>query len=186
MIYPIITYGDPMLRKKAKAVEKGTMLKELVQNMLDTMQLARGIGLAAPQIGKSMRLFVVDLSQNALVESAEESKKVMVNPVLTIDETAVLSRYEEGCLSIPNILVEVPRREKVTVRYFDTQWQLHEETWTGFPARVIQHEYDHLEGRLHIDYASSLRKRLLQGRLKAISQGKVDVAYKMHFPAGKK
>ncbi len=183
MIYPIVAYGDPILRKKAEAIEQGTALKELVQHMFATMQLASGIGLAAPQIGKNIRLFVVDLSQNTLVKDVQEHKKVMINPVLKIDEKVAPNMSEEGCLSIPNVLVEVPRQEKVTVRYFDPQWQLHEEMWTGFPARVIQHEYDHLEGKLHIDYATPLRRRLLQGKLNAISQGKVEVSYKMRFPA---
>jgi len=182
MIYPIIAYGDPVLREKAEAIEQGTALKELVQSMLATMQLARGIGLAAPQIGKNIQLFVIDLSQNALVKGSKEHQKVMINPVLEVDEKVIPNKSEEGCLSIPNVFVEVPRREKVTVRYFDPQWQLHEETWTGFPARVIQHEYDHLEGKLHIDYATSLRKRLLQSKLNAISKGKVEVSYKMRFP----
>ncbi len=183
MTYPIVAYGDPVLRKKAITIEKGTALQGLVRDMLTTMTLARGVGLAAPQIGKNIRLFVVDLSQDFETKcNGETGKKVLINPVLKIDETVAPSIYEEGCLSIPNILVEVPRKEKITIRYFDIKWQPHEEEWTGFPARIMQHEYDHLEGKLHIDYASSLRKKLLRGKLKAISQGKVDVPYKMRFP----
>jgi peptide deformylase len=182
MTYPIVAYGDPILRKKAIAIEKGTALQELVHDMLTTMTLARGVGLAAPQIGRSIRLFVVDLTQDLGSKANSEAyKKVLINPVLKIDETVAPSIYEEGCLSIPNILVEVPRREKITICYFDVKWQLHEEEWTGHPARIIQHEYDHLEGKLHIDYVSSLRKKLLKGKLRAISQGKVDVPYKMRF-----
>ncbi len=183
MIYPIVAYGDPVLRKKAITIEKGTALQGLVNDMLTTMDLAHGVGLAAPQIGKNIRLFVVDLAQYLATEgSSKAGKKVLINPVLKIDETVAPSIYEEGCLSIPNILVEVPRKEKITICYFDVKWQLHEEEWTGFPARILQHEYDHLEGKLHIDYASSLRKSLLKSKLKAISQGKVDVPYAMHFP----
>ncbi len=183
MTYPIVAYGDAILRKKAQPIEKGTALQEVVDGMLATMNLANGVGLAAPQIGKSIRLFVVDLTQCFEKKEAREGAciKVLINPVITIDETATPSIHEEGCLSIPNILVEVPRREKITICYFDAQWQLHEEEWVGFPARIMQHEYDHLEGILHIDYASSLRKRLLKSKLAAIRQGKVDVPYKMRF-----
>jgi peptide deformylase len=183
MIYPIVAYGDPGLRKKAIAIEKGTALQALVNDMLTTMDLAHGVGLAAPQIGKNIRLFVVDLTQYFGTEGSSEAyQKVFINPVLKIEETVVPSIYEEGCLSIPNILVEVPRKEKITICYFDVKWQLHEEEWTGHPARIIQHEYDHLEGKLHIDYASYLRKNLLKSKLSAISQGKIDVPYKMRFP----
>jgi len=183
MIYPIVAYGDPVLRKKAVAIEKGTVLQELMKNMLATMHHAQGVGLAAPQIGKNIRLFVVKLGQDPQTKSTEYNQKVMINPVLKIDGNVAPSMYEEGCLSIPNVLIEVPRREKITVSYFDIQWQPHEEEWTGLSARIIQHEYDHLEGKLHIDYASPLRRRLLQSRLRAISQGKVDVPYKMRFSA---
>jgi peptide deformylase len=187
MIYPIVAYGDPVLRQKARAIEEGTELQGLVHNMLATMDLAHGVGLAAPQIGKNIRLFVVNLTQYFGKQGDREAgKKVLINPVLEIDATVAPSIYEEGCLSIPNILVEVPRREKITICYFDIKWQLHEEEWTGLPARIIQHEYDHLEGKLHIDYASSLRKKLLNSKLKAISQGKVDVSYAMHFPRKKR
>ena len=181
MIYPIVAYGDPVLRKKAVAIEKGTMLQGLAQDMFNTMQLAHGVGLAAPQIGENIRLFVVDLTQDLQTKGINAGKKVLINPIVKVDETIAPSIYEEGCLSIPNVLVEVARREKITICYFDVQWQLHEEEWTGFPARIIQHEHDHLEGKLHIDYASSLRKRLLKSKLAAISQGKVDVSYKMRF-----
>ena len=185
MIYPIVAYGDPILRKKAMPIEKGTALQEVVNNMLATMDLAHGVGLAAPQIGKSLRLFVVDLTQcfEKQGKREEERRRVLINPIIKIDETVTTSIYEEGCLSMPNILVEVPRKEKIAICYFDVQWQLHEEEWSGFPARIMQHEYDHLEGKLHIDYASSLRKRLLKRKLAAIRQGKVDVPYKMRFPS---
>jgi peptide deformylase len=183
MIYPIVAYGDPILRKKTMPIEKGTALQEVVNNMLATMGLAHGVGLAAPQIGKSLRLFVVDLTHcfEKQGKREEERRKVLINPIIKIDETVTASIYEEGCLSMPNILVEVPRKEKITICYFDVQWQLHEEEWSGFPARIMQHEYDHLEGKLHIDYASSLRKRLLKRKLAAIRQGKIDVPYRMRF-----
>lgn len=187
MIYPIVAYGDPVLRRKTRAIEKGAVLQTLVEDMFTTMDLACGVGLAAPQIGKSIRLFVVDLTQHVDKKGdGRECRKVLINPVITVDEAIAPNVYEEGCLSLPNILVGVPRQERITICYFDVQWQLHEEEWTGFPARVMQHEYDHLEGRLHIDYASPLRKKLLKGKLKAISQGKVDVSYKMRFPVSPK
>ena len=152
MIYPIVAYGDPVLRKKAVAVKEGTALQTLVDDMFATMHLARGVGLAAPQIGKSMRLFVVDLTQDPQAKNSKAGKKALINPVLKMDESVAPSTCEEGCLSIPNVLVEVPRREKITIRYFDCQWQLHEEEWTGMPARIIQHEYDHLDGVVYIDH----------------------------------
>lgn len=186
MIYPIIAYGDPVLRKKAKAIETGTDLKQLAEDMLATMDLAEGVGLAAPQIGKSIRLFVVDLNYCLKEENNDRAhRKVVINPVLTIDETALPNTYQEGCLSIPNIRVEVPRKESITISYFDINWQLHQEQWTGFPARVMQHEYDHLEGKLHIDYASPLKKKLFRSKLHAISRGEIEVAYKMLFPIKK-
>jgi peptide deformylase len=183
MIYPIVAYGDPILRKKTMAVKEGTALQEVVDNMLATMNLAHGVGLAAPQIGKSIRLFVVDLAQCFEKEGAREGehRKVLINPTIKTEETVASSIDEEGCLSMPNILVEVPRKEKITICYFDVQWKFHEEEWSGFPARIMQHEYDHLEGKLHIDYASPLRKRLLRNKLEAIRQGKINGPYKMRF-----
>src|SRR5690348_15968740 len=128
MIYPIIAYGDPVLRKKAKAIENGTDVKQLAEDTLATMDLAAGIGLAAPQIGKSIRLFVVDLNYCLKEENNNQAhRKVLVNPILTVDETALPNTYQEGCLSIPNILVAVPRKEIITISYFDVNWQLQQE-----------------------------------------------------------
>lgn len=183
MIYPITAYGDPILRKKALPVKKGTALQDFVQAMFATMYAANGIGLAAPQIGKSIRLFVVDLTPYREAKTSPKFwKKALINPEIHIDTTIEPSTHEEGCLSIPHISVTIPRQEKITVSYFDTQWTWHQEEFTGFPARVIQHEYDHLEGKLHIDYAPPLKKRLLKSKLHAISQGKVTVPYPMNFP----
>lgn len=182
MIYPIVAYGDPVLRKQAVAIEKGTDVKELAEDMLATMDRAQGVGLAAPQIGKSIRLFVVDFSRHLGEEDSNKTgRKVLLNPVLTVDETVAPSTYEEGCLSLPDILVEVPRQEKIVIRYFDVEWQLQEEAWTGFPARVMLHEYDHLEGKLHIDYASPLRRKLLKSRLAKISKGNMATSYTMRY-----
>ena len=184
MIYPIIAYGDPILRAKSTVIPREKALGELVQAMFATMELAQGIGLAAPQIGHSIRLFVVDCTPYSQTgKHGNLRKHVFINPILHIDTTMAPDIREEGCLSVPDVLVAVPRREKIRISYFDLQWQFKEEEWVGFPARVIQHEYDHLEGKLHIDYASSLRKRLLKSKLTAISQGKVAVPYKMQFPS---
>ncbi|MEM9417171.1 MAG: peptide deformylase [Bacteroidota bacterium] len=183
MIYPIVAYGDPILRKKAVAIEEGADVQTLADDMLATMDQAQGVGLAAPQIGQSIRLFVVDFSQYLQEQgSTVEGRKVLINPELRIDEAVPAETFEEGCLSMPGVRVEVPRHEKITIRYFDTAWQRHEEEWTGFPARVMMHEYDHLEGKLHIDYAAPLRKNLLKSKLKQIRHGKVEVPYKMKFP----
>lgn len=185
MIYAIFSYGQPVLRQKAAAIEQGTDVRQLAEGMLATMEQAQGVGLAAPQVGHSVRMFVINLSRykdEGGGYNAADSK-VFINPTLTIDTAVAPNFRQEGCLSFPNILVDVLRYEKVMVRYFDVNWQLQEEVWTGFSARVIQHEYDHLEGKLHIDYASPLRKRLLKSKLKAISDGKVEADYKMRFPS---
>ena len=174
MIYPIVAYGHPILRQKASEIEHGTDVRSLAQNMLATMEHAKGVGLAAPQIGQSIQLFVANMGDPT-------DKHVLINPVLTVDTTVPANTVKEGCLSIPNIMVNVPRHEKITIRYFDADWQLQEASWTGFPARVLQHEYDHLLGKLHIDYASTLRKRLLKSKLAAIRHGNVAAEYKMTF-----
>jgi peptide deformylase len=141
------------------------------------MYAANGVGLAAPQIGKAIRLFVVDAG--AMEEEAlQDFKKVFVNPEI-IDLSGEPWVFEEGCLSIPNIREEVSREDKVRIKYFDEHWQLHEEEFEGIAARIILHEYDHIEGKLFIDYLSPLKKRLLQGKLNDISKGKVDTEYRI-------
>ena len=184
MTYPIFAYGNPVLRKKAIAIEKGTDVKALTKDMLATMDRVRGVGLASPQIGKSIRMFTVNFNPCFKKKDSDpEGKKVLINPVLKIDKSIGSNSAEEGCLSIPDILIEVPRYDRVVISYFDARWQLHEDEWTGLPARVIQHEYDHLEGKLHIDYASPLRKRMIQSKLAKISKGQIDVSYEMRFPS---
>jgi peptide deformylase len=178
MIYPIVVYGDPVLRKRARNIEKDEIdLKVLSADMFETMYAANGVGLAAPQIGKAIRLFVVDAG--AMEEEAlQDFKKVFVNPEI-IDLSGEPWVFEEGCLSIPNIREEVSREDKVRIKYFDEHWQLHEEEFEGIAARIILHEYDHIEGKLFIDYLSPLKKRLLQGKLNDISKGKVDTEYRI-------
>jgi peptide deformylase len=184
MVYPIVMYGDPVLRKKAQDVKKGLVLETLVQDMFETMNAAHGIGLAAPQIGKSIRLFVVDGSAIDDDPDMIGFKKVFVNPQI-LEETGAPWDFEEGCLSIPTIREEIARKEKLRIRYFDENWAQQEEEFAGMRARVIQHEYDHIEGKLFIDYLTPLKKRMLKGKLGNISKGKVETEYRIAAPLKK-
>lgn len=184
MIYPIVMYGDPVLRQKAKDIEPGTDLHTLVDDMFATMHAASGVGLAAPQIGKSMRLFVIDGSVIEDEPGMAEFKKVFVNPVM-LEELGAPWEYEEGCLSIPNIREKVSRKERLKISYMDENWQSHEEIFDGMKARIIQHEYDHIEGKMFVDYLTPLKRRLLKGKLSDISKGKVDTEYRILAPLRK-
>lgn len=184
MIYPIVMYGDPVLRKKAKDIEKGSDILELVNDMYETMHAAHGIGLAAPQIGKSIRLFVVDGTTLEDEPKLADFKKAFVNPVI-VDEKGEPWAFEEGCLSIPNIREEVERPEKLRIKYFDENWNAFEEEFDGMKARIIQHEYDHIEGKLFIDYLTPLKKRMLKGKLNDISKGDVETEYRILAPLKK-
>jgi peptide deformylase len=177
-------YGDPILRQKAKEIEQGTDLKELIEDMFETMHNANGIGLAAPQIGKSIRLFVVDGTIMDDEPAMADFKKVFINPVI-LEENGLPWEYEEGCLSIPNIREKISRLENLRVRYYDQDWNLLEEEYDGLKARVIQHEYDHIEGKMFVDYLTPLRKRLLKGKLADISKGKVETEYRIMAPLKK-
>ena len=186
MIHPIVVYGDPVLRQRGREIEPGTDISQLVADMFETMHAAQGIGLAAPQIGKSLRLFVAD--GTALHQDDDENepgmdtfKKVFVNPQI-LEETGEPWVFEEGCLSIPNIRENISRKERIRIRYFDEHWNLHEEEFDGMKARIIQHEYDHIEGRLFIDYLSPLKKRMLKGKLNDISRGLVSTEYRILAP----
>lgn len=181
MIYPIVMYGDAVLRKKAKEIENGTDIKELVSDMFETMHGAHGIGLAAPQIGKGIRLFVVDGTTLEDEPKLADFKMVFVNPVM-VDEQGEPWPFEEGCLSIPNIREVVVRPDKIRIRYFDEDWNAHEKNFDGMKARIIQHEYDHIEGKLFIDYLTPLKKRMLKGKLSDISKGEVDTEYRILAP----
>jgi peptide deformylase len=181
MIYPIIAFGDPVLKKVANKIEKGSMdVKKLEEDMFETMYHSHGVGLAAPQIGMSIRMFVVDGTAFD-EEKLKDFKKVFINPEI-LEESGEKWAYEEGCLSIPGVRCEVFRHAKLKIKYFDSDWNEHTEDYDGMAARVIQHEYDHLEGVLFIDYITGLRKNLLKGKLTNISKGKVDVDYRMKFP----
>lgn len=190
MILPIVAYGDPVLKKKAKEINaEYPGLSELIENMWETMHNANGIGLAAPQIGRSIRLFVVDATPFAEPDEDGEGgdeflvgfKKVFINAQIT-SETGEEWPYNEGCLSIPDIHEDVYRHPDITMTYLDENFVEHTETFTGMAARIIQHEYDHIDGILFTDKLSSLRRRLLKSRLTAISKGKIRVGYRMKFP----
>lgn len=191
MIYPIVVYGDPVLRQRAKEIEHGTDLTALIQDMYETMYSAQGIGLAAPQIGKAIRLFVVDGTalkddddDETGGENMEGFKKAFINPVI-LQEEGEPWEFEEGCLSIPNIREKVSRKENLKIRYYNEQWNLVEEEYGGVKARIIQHEYDHIEGKLFIDYLTPLKKRMLKGKLNDISRGDVDTEYRILAPLRK-
>ncbi|UII21957.1 peptide deformylase [Fulvivirga ligni] len=182
MIYPIVVYGDPVLKKKATDIVKGEIdVVQLSEDMFETMEGASGIGLAAPQIGKSIRMFVVD-GRPIEEEGMEDFKKVFINPQM-IEETGEKWPFEEGCLSIPNIREEVSRNERILIHYFDENWNEHKEEFDGMKARIIQHEYDHIEGVLFTDYLSPLKKRMLKGKLQNITKGKMKVDYRVAIPA---
>jgi peptide deformylase len=184
MIYPIVMYGDPVLRQKAKEIEPGSDLNQLIGDMYETMHNAGGIGLAAPQIGKSIRLFVVDGTIIDDEPGMADFKKVFLNPLI-LEETGMPWDYEEGCLSIPNIREKISRKEILRIRYNDEKWNLLEDRFEGMKARIIQHEYDHIEGKMFVDYLTPLRKRLLKGKLADISRGNVETEYRIMAPLKK-
>lgn len=183
MILPIVGYGDPILKKKAAEIDNNFPgLQQLIANMFDTMSNASGVGLAAPQVGISARLFVVDASafkdEDKLLENF---KKVFINAQL-VDEEGKEWSFNEGCLSIPGIREDIFRYPVIRLKYLDEKFNSMEETFAGMAARIIQHEYDHIEGKLFIDRLSAFKKRLLKGKLADIAKGEVSVDYKMKFP----
>ena len=184
MILPIYAYGQPVLKKKAAPITNDYPdLPALIANMWETMYNAHGVGLAAPQIGLSIRLFVVDTTQITDENDAsikDGFKKVFINAEM-LDQSGEAWTYEEGCLSIPDIRGDVDRQPDIRLRYVDENFMPHEETFTGVNARVIQHEYDHIDGVLFTDRLKPLKKRLLQRKLEAIRQGKISSDYKMKF-----
>ena len=194
MILPIIAYGDPVLKKVATDITKDyPKLDELLANMFETMYGAYGIGLAAPQIGLPIRVFLVDTKPFAedevfTPEEQEEFKnfkRVFINAKILKEEGDEWA-FNEGCLSIPDVREDVFRKPKITIEYLDENFEKHTETFDGIIARVIQHEYDHIEGILFVEKLSSLKKRLIKGKLTNISKGKVNVDYRMRFPKQKK
>jgi len=194
MILPIVAYGDPVLRKVGVEIDKDyPNLAEIIENMKETMYNAQGVGLAAPQIGKAIRLFLVDTSPFGADEDLEEEertflesyKKTFINAKI-LNEEGDEWAFSEGCLSIPDIREDVFREPKITIEYFDENFEKHTEVLEGLAARVVQHEYDHIEGILFTDKISSLKKRLLKKKLENISKGKVNADYRMKFPLIKK
>ena len=195
MILPIVAYGDPVLKKEAVEIDNNyPELGKLIDDMFETMYNASGVGLAAPQIGRSIRLFVVDGSPFADSEEDEEDprakdidgfKKVFINPIIS-EEIGDEWGFSEGCLSIPKIREEVFRHETIHISYYDEHWNFHEETFDGYKARIIQHEYDHIEGIIFTDHLSTLKRKLLTKKLTNISKGEILVDYKMKFPIVRK
>lgn len=183
MKYPITVYGDPILRKRALEISKETNgLKEMIENMWETMYYADGVGLAAPQAGLPIRLFVVDGNAGSDEETElPELKKVFINPEI-IELSGDSWVMNEGCLSLPEIREDVSRPDVVRIKYFDENFEEHNEVFNGFIGRVIQHEYDHLEGKLFIDYLSPLKKRLLKGKLNDITRGNIQPHYRIKIP----
>ncbi|MDB3937753.1 peptide deformylase [Flavobacteriaceae bacterium] len=195
MILPIIAYGHPVLKRKAQVINKDyPKLKELIENMFETMYNASGVGIAAPQIGLSIRLFIVDTNPFAEDDSLSDNdknqlksfKKIFINPII-IDEKGDEWSFEEGCLSIPNIREGVLRQKQITIQYHDENFNKHTDSFDGLLARVIQHEYDHIEGVLFTDKLSSFKKQLLKKKLLKISSGKLSFDYEMkYFKSSKK
>lgn len=185
MKLPIVAYGDPVLKKKAVDITADyPELNKLIGDIFETMYNASGVGLAAPQVGLSIRLFVIDITDKE-EPGLEDFKKVFINAQI-LDEQGSLWDFNEGCLSIPDVREDIKRLDTIRISYYDENWQHHEETYTGLPARVIQHEYDHIEGKLFTDKLSPLRRAMIKSRLDAISRGAIKVAYKMKFPAASK
>jgi peptide deformylase len=180
MIYPIVVYGSPILRQVAREISGDyPNLQALISDMFDTMYKSDGMGLAAPQIGKSVRLFVVDATSLADEDpEMKDFKKAFINPKLQLigEETLVMN---EGCLSLPKLREDVDRHNKVRISYYDDKWNYFEEEYEGLKARVIQHEYDHLDGIMFIDRINPLKRKLIQGKLNEITKCKVDVSYKI-------
>ena len=190
MILPIVAYGSTVLKKKTKDLSNDhPNVKQLIENMWETMYASNGVGLAAPQIGLSLRLFVVDTApfadDEALdivdVQILESFKKVFINPTI-IEEDGEIWEFNEGCLSIPDIREDVSRHERIKMNYLDEYFKPQTIILSGLVARVVQHEYDHIEGILFTDHLSPLKRRLLKAKLTSISKGAIEVEYPMKFP----
>lgn len=190
MILPIVAYGNPVLKRVADEITSDyPNLSELIENMWETMYAAHGVGLAAPQIGLSIRLFVIDASlfvdeeemDQEEIDTLKDLKKVFINPIIE-EEQGELWSFNEGCLSIPDVREDVSRKEEIVVSYVDENFTPQQLKLKGLAARVVQHEYDHIQGVLFTDHLSPLKKRLIKKRLTSISKGSVSVEYRMKFP----
>jgi len=190
MILPIVAYGAPVLKKGAVEIsDEYPNLDQLIENMWETMYASNGVGLAAPQIGLSIRLFVIDAAPFSEDEELDEAqvtllktfKIAFINPTI-LEEDGPIWEFNEGCLSIPDVREDVSRHERIRIHYWDEQFKEQELVLTGLAARVVQHEYDHIEGILFTDHLTSLKRRLLKNRLNSISKGSIQVDYPMKFP----
>lgn len=180
MIYPITLYGNAVLSQQAAVIPHGTDVKPLIEDMFATMDAADGVGLAAPQIGKSIQLFVIDITccmQENEARDGKSARRAYINPTVALPEPHAIVYGEEGCLSIPKVYGKIARHRVIKVTFFDSDWNLQEETLENFPARVVQHEYDHLLGKLHIDYIlaelEGTARQKLEAHLAAIQAGSV-------------
>ncbi|MBM3420451.1 MAG: peptide deformylase [Bacteroidetes bacterium] len=183
MIYPVVVYGHPVLRKVAEDIDRDYPgLQQLVSDMFETMYHADGVGLAAPQIGKPIRVFVVDGTPLAEDDSEMDGFKMVFINARIIEKSGEIVPMTEGCLSIPNLREEVNRESFLRMTWYDGDWNPRDEVFTGYKARVIQHEYDHLDGVMFTDKVSPLRRRLLQRKLSDISKGKFEASYKTIIP----
>jgi len=187
MILPVVAYGHPTLKRVSEDIDENyPELDELIANMFETMYATKGVGLAAPQINKNIRLFVIDADPfKEDYPEAEGMKKVLINATI-LEEEGPEWAFEEGCLSVPDIHESVMRKPRILIEYYDENWQLHEEWFDGVLARVIQHEYDHIEGTIFVDKLSGMRKMMLKRKLNDISTGNIETRYRMIFPAKKK
>ena len=187
MVLPVLAYGHPLLRRTAKEIDEDYPgLKELIENMFETMYTTNGVGLAAPQVNLSIRMFVVDASPFAdEIPEAAGFKRALINPEI-IEEKGEEWIFNEGCLSIPEVREDVLRKPEIRIRYYDENFEFHDEKFNNVMARIIQHEYDHLQGIMFVDRVSNIRKMLLKRKLSDISKGNIDVKYKMIFPMRKK
>lgn len=189
MILPIYAYGQPVLKQVAEEIDENYGgLAELLENMWETLYHSDGVGLAAPQIGLPIRIFLVDTQQ--LKDDNDEPleggiKQVFINPII-LEENGKPWDYEEGCLSIPDLRADVSRKPKILIEYYDENFNLKEEAYEDIHARVIQHEYDHLEGILFTDHLKPLKKRMMKRKMEKIRKGEIDVDYPMRFVNGKK
>tara|TARA_B110000046_G_scaffold165801_1_gene182335 strand:+ start:573 stop:1154 length:582 start_codon:yes stop_codon:yes gene_type:complete len=193
MILPIVAYGDPVLKREGEEIDANyPKLKELIDSMFETMENAQGVGLAAPQVGLSIRLFIVDTTP--FVDDNEEDlevlklkgfRKIFINPII-LEEEGEKWNFNEGCLSIPTIREDVSRHPSILIEYMNENFELIEERYDGVIARVIQHEYDHVDGVLFTDRLNPIRKQFLRKRLDNISKGIVDSDYKMKFPKARR
>ena len=186
MTYPIYVYGHPVLRRVAEEIDRDFPgLDTFIADMFETMYQSDGLGLAAPQIGKSLRLFVIDGEPLAKEHPEMKGfKKVFINPQIT-ERKGDIVPMNEGCLSLPGIHEEVDRESEIRIQYYDQDWNFHDEVYIGYQARVMLHEYDHLDGVLFTDRLSPLRRRLMKGKLNDISRGKFEADYRTVLPTGR-